>query len=403
MNAPLRTAPVLEQDTVPHDDDDAFSLVDVLLFVVDHWKALTLAPLAAGIVALGVAFMIPITFTATTRILPPQHGGGATMLMASQLGALAGIAGAAAGIKNPAEQYVSLIRSRSIADRLIERFDLTERYESRKVDDTRKRLSQTMSVSAGTKDGIITIEVEDTDPIFAAKMANAAVDEARQLSKRLALTEASQRRLFFETQLQTARKELDHAEASLRASGVSETTLRAEPRAAVEEVARLKAAVTMAELRVASLSGFMAPNNPDLKQARQELGALRAQLARVEQGSVATEGRGSEYIARYREYKYHEMLFELMAKQYELARLDEARDSGTVQVIDSAVAPDRKSGPKRGIIAIATTLVAFVLVLAALILRRTFQRDVAERASPEQLLRLSRLVLFRKAVRRQPS
>lgn len=390
MNAPLRPPHAFEAVSAPADDGSTVSLVDALLFVSENWKALFLLPFACGVLALAIAFAIPPTYTATTRIIPPQQAGGAAAMMAAQLGALAGLAGAAAGIKNPAEQYVSLINSRSIADRLIERFDLMERYKTKSADDTRRALTGAMSVGAGSKDGVISIEVDDRDPQFAATLANAAVEETRLLTKRLALTEASQRRQFFESQLHDARKGLVQAESALRASGLSESTLRAEPRAAVEEIARLKAAVTLAEIKVASLSGSMAENNPDLKQARQDLGVLRAQLARTEQGSNAGESRGGEYMARYRDFKFYETLFEMIAKQTELARLDEARESGVVQVIDVAVAPDRKSKPKRGLIAVAATLVTFVLIIAALVLRAAFRREIAERmiTTPDKVRRL---------------
>ena len=342
--------------------DDEISLLDLLQVVADNLRLLIIGPLLAGLAALGIAFAIAPTYTATVRFLPPQQQQSAAASMLASLGALGGLAGAASGLKNPSDQYLAFIRSRSVQDALIDRFGLMERYEVKLRDDARLALQGAARASSG-KDGLISVEIDDKDPKFAAQLANAHVEELQKLLARLAVTEAQQRRVFFEKQLQQAKDNLTRAEQALKASGVNSSALKASPQAAVEAVARLRAAITAQEIKIASLRGYLSENAPDFRQALTELGAMRAQLARAEQQEAPVAG-GSDYIGRYRDFKYYETLFELFAKQYELARVDESREGAVIQVLDAAQPPERKSKPKRAIIAVIATLAAgFALLL----------------------------------------
>jgi len=360
------------------EPEDEITLLDLLVVLAEQWKLLVFGPLAAGLAALGITFAMDPIFTATARILPPQQQQSTAAMVAQQLGALAGLAGAAAGIKNPADQYVALLKSRSVADRLIERFDLLRVYDKDYLQDARKELDSNTKISAG-RDGLITIDVDDEEPKRAAAIANAYVEELGELMKRLALTEAQQRRAFFEKQLEQARDGLKRAQQALAAVGVSESVLKAEPRAAAEGVAQLKAAVTAKEVQLSAMRGYLAETSPDFRQAQQELAALRAQLARAEQSDPngAATGATQDYISRYRDFKYQETLFELMAKQYEIARLDEAREGALIQVVDAAVPPERKSRPKRALVAIVTTLVTGFVLLIAVFVRRAWHSAAA--------------------------
>ena len=248
-------------DTAPNpaaaqaSEDDEISLLDLLQVVVENLRLLVLGPLAVGLLALAICFAIPPTFTATTKFMPPQQQASGAASLLQSLGSLGALAGAAGGIKSPADQYIAFLKSRSVQDALIERFKLTERYENKFKDDTRKELDQLARASSG-KDGLITIEMDDKDPIFAAELANAHVDELGQLLKRLAVTEAQQRRVFFEKQLAAAKDNLTKAEQALKSSGVSADALKADPKAAVEGLARLKAGITAQEIKLASMRGY---------------------------------------------------------------------------------------------------------------------------------------------------
>lgn len=381
------------------EDDDEISLLDLLQVVVDNLRLLVLAPLAAGLLALGVTFAIPPTYTATTKFMPPQQQQSSAAAMLAGLGALGGLAGAASGLKNPADQYVAFLQSRSVQDALIDRFKLTERYDEKLKQDARKTLEKNVQIVAG-KDGLITVDVDDKDPEFAAQLANAHIEELGQLLNRLAVTEAQQRRVFFEKQLANAKDNLVKAEQALKTSGVNSSALKASPVAAVESLAKLKASITAQEIKLASMRGYLAESAPDFKQAQIELSALRGQLARAEKEEPASSG-DSDYIAKFRDFKYHETLFELFAKQYEMARVDESREGAIIQVVDAAQPPERKSKPKKALIAVMATLaVGFALLLFVFI--REALRGAAQ--TPESAEKLHRLrQAWAKAIGRQPT
>ena len=384
-------------------DDDEINLLDLLQGVVDNLRLLVLAPLGAGLLALGFTFTIAPTFTATTKFLPPQQQQSGAAAMLAGLGALGGLAGAAGGLKSPADQYVAFLKSNSVQDALIDRFKLTDRYESKFRADTRRTLTDSVKIASG-KDGLISIDASDTDPAFAAQLANAHVEELRTLLKRIAVTEAQQRRLFFENQLTKTKDNLVKAEQALKSSGVNSGALNANPQAAVEGLARLKAGITAQEIKLASMRGYLTESAPDFKQAQIEMAALRGQLARYEreQPALTSQSNGaSDYITKFREFKYQETLFELFAKQYEMARIDESREGSVIQVLDMAEAPELKSKPKKALIAMMATLAAGFAMLLFVFIRQALRGAAQTPDSAEKLDRLSRA--WRKALGRSPS
>jgi tyrosine-protein kinase Etk/Wzc len=370
------------------EEDDEISLLDLLQVVADNLRLLVLAPLAAGLLALGYSYTITPTFTATTKFMPPQQQQSGAAAMLSSLGALGGLAGAASGLKNPADQYVAFMKSRTVQDALINRFNLLKQYEVKLSEDARGGLDANVLITSG-KDGLITVNASDKDPAFAAQLANAHVEELGHLLGRLAITEAQQRRVFFEKQLANAKDNLTKAEQALKASGVSSSVLKATPAAAIEGLARLKASITAQEIKLASMRGYLTESAPDFRQAQTELAAMRAQMSAAEKAdTVGSSGSDSDYTARYRDFKYYETLFELFAKQYEMARIDESREGAVIQVVDAAVTPERKAKPKKSMIALMTTLgTGFVLLLFVFI--RQALRGAAQ--SPESAEKLARL------------
>ena len=343
-------------------DDEEISLLDLLQVVVDNLRLLVLGPLACGLAALGISFAITPTFTAKTKFLPPQQQQSAAASVLASLGALGGLAGAAAGIKSPAEQYIAFMKSVSLQDALIERFKLIDKYEAKLKIDARLSLTGSVRIAYG-KDGLISVEVDDKDPKFAADLANAHVEELRNLLSRLAVTEAQQRRMFFEKQLQITKENLSKADVALKSSGINSSVLKSSPSSAVEAVARLKAGISVQEVKLGSMRNYLTESAPDFKQALNELASLKTQLAKAEKEEPAAQS-ASDYVARYREFKYQETMFELFAKQFELAKVDESREGAVIQVLDVAEPPDRKAKPKKAIIAmIATLACGFALLL----------------------------------------
>ena len=213
--APVPVIAGPDPQSMPPEDDE-ISLLDLLQVVADNLRLLVLGPLVAGLLALAYSFTIPPTFTATAKFLPPQQQQSGAAAMLAGLGALGGLAGAA-GIKSPADQYVAFLKSNSVQDALVERFKLMERLETKSREDARGAIGGNVQIASG-KDGLITIDVNDKDPAFAAQLANAHVEELGKLLSRLAVTEAQQRRLFFEKQLANAKNNLVKAEQALAAN-----------------------------------------------------------------------------------------------------------------------------------------------------------------------------------------
>jgi tyrosine-protein kinase Etk/Wzc len=369
------------------DSDDEISLLDLLQTVVDNLRLLILGPLAVGLAALGISFVVPPTYTATVKFLPPQQQQSAAASMLASLGGLGGLAGAAAGLKNPSDQYLAFMKSNSVQDELIERFQLQARYEAKLKTDARLALTGNTRTSGG-KDGLISVEIDDKDPEFAAKLANAHVDELQKLLARLAVTEAQQRRAFFEKQLTQVKDKMVAAELALRATGISGNVLKSNPTSAVAAVAALKAQVTAQEVKLGALRGYLAETAPDFKQALNELANLRAQLAKQEKDEPATAAGQGDYVAKYREFKYQETLFDLFAKQFEVAKIDESREGAVIQVLDAAQPPERKAKPKKALIAIIATLAAGFVLLLFVFIRQAMRNAAQDSESAPKLAAL---------------
>lgn len=367
------------------ESGDEISLLDLAIVIKQNAKLLVLGPLAAGVVALGGTYLIKPTFTAATTFLQPQQQQSGAMAMLQGLGALGGLAGAATGLKNPADQYVAFIKSRSVQDALIKRFDLQKRYEAELHEDALRSLEGVARITAG-KDGLLKIEVDDREPAFAAKLANGYVEELQKLLDRIAVTEAQQRRAFYEKQLEQTKAKLATAQAELQRSGINEGALRAEPKMAAEAYANIRAAVTAAQVKLQSMRTYLTDQSPEFKLAQSELAALQSQMSRIESANNAAAS--DSYIVKYRDFKYQESLFELFVKQLELAKLDEARDGALIQVVDVAQTPERKSKPKKVMIAVLTTLASGFALLLFVFMRNAWRNAWQDEATARKLKQL---------------
>lgn len=386
------------------DADEEIHLLDLLVILAQHKKLVILTPIVFGALACAATFLMTPMFTSTAKIMPPQQqqsSGVAAML--GQLGGLAAAGGGLAGLKNPNDLYVGLLESRTVSDNLIQRFKLKERYEAPTMDLTRKALTQLSEVASGKKDGFISITVTDKDPKFAADLANAYVDELAKLTQTIALTEASQRRLFFEKQLADARDQLGKSEIALRTT--QERTGMIQPdgqvQAIITNVAQLKAAIAAKEVAVSSMRTFAAAGNPELQRAQEELRSMRAQLAKLEQKQPSNAGDfmvptgtipavGVEYVRSMRDVKYNETIFELLAKQFELAKIDEAKDSSLIQLLDKAIPAEHKSRPNRAIVTLVGVLIGLILGITLAFIRGAYN---ASRRNPEASKRWQQLSL----------
>ena len=380
------------------DDIDWFALLQV---IADNLRLLVLGPLAAGLLALGYTYTLSPTFTATTRFLPPQQqqSAAASMLQSlGNLGGLGGLVGGAAGIKNPGDQYVTFLKSNRVQDALISRFQLTERYQSPDRDETRIALGKKVQIVNGL-DGLISITVNESEPQFAATLANAHVEELGRLMASIALTEAQQRRVFFEKQLTSAKDNFAKAEQALKSSGIGSAILKVTPGSAIAPMATLKATISAQEIKLASMRGYVTESAPEFKQAQTEMTVLRAQLARIEKEDTSNANADTNYIANYRNYKYYETLVELFTKQFEIARVDESREGAVIQVLDAAEPPIKRASFKRAQQAISASLGVGALLLIFIFIRHGVHR-AAE--NPEKANRMRKLrVAFDKAIGRK--
>ena len=387
------------QDTNEHE----FGIFDILIFLAKYKKIIILFPVIAAIASAGISLLMPNIYKASTKLLPPQQAqsGGAAALL-SQLGA-AGAVGGASGLKNPSDMYIAMLKSRTIADKMIAKFDLQKVYKVELMDDARIALGNSSVIASG-RDGLITIDVEGKDKKLVTQLANGYVSELTSLTKVLAVTEASQRRLFFEQQLEQSKNNLAKAEMALKTAldthGV--ISVDADSRAIVETVGRLRAQISAKEIQINAMKAFITTNNPEYKRAQEDINSLRAELSRLENGrpgiaadaqDVAGKQVGLENIKILRDVKYYQMLYELLSKQYEVARLDEAKDTAIIQVLDQATEPERKFKPRRSVVVLLSTVLAFVAAIALACLleaRKKMLGNANGRAQWEQFKALAR-------------
>lgn len=320
--------------------DDEINLMDLLLVVAKHNRFIIKFTAGAAILAVIYALLQPNIYTAKIVIMPPQQASSSASALLGQLGGLAGMAGGALGVKNPGDLYIGMLKSHLVADALIQRFKLMELYEAKTMEPVRAGLEGSTVISAG-KDGFITVEFSDKDAKMAAAIANAYVEELDGLARTLAAKEALGRKLFYEKQLKEVREDLDRAEFEMKAF--------------------------QEQNRVFRLGG--------------DGGMVLGATGGIPKAEL-------EYVRIARDVKYQEMLLGAMAQQVTSATIDAAKDSATIQVLDKALPPEKKSKPKRSMIVLLATLVAlFIGILWA------FFKEAAERSrqNPEQTERINLL------------
>ena len=386
-------------------EEQEISLLDLVAVVVRRRRLIAVVTLAFLGLGLLLCFLLPIRYTATSVVLPPQQNNSAGAGILAQFGNLGSMASLAGGgiLKNPNDLQIALLKSRTVEDAMVDRFHLMDLYHAKRRSDARKKFENRADLESGAKDGLIHISITDSDPSRAAEMANGYVDEYRKFSATLAVTEASQRRLFFEQQLIQAKDNLATAEEALKATEqrTGLIQLDSQARAVIESVATLRAQIAAKEVQIQAMQSYATGENPDLHIAQQELAGLKAQLDKMGEASSASPGdllmpkgsvpqAGESYIRALRDVKYYETIFDLLARQFEAAKLDEARQGAVVQVVDKAVVPDAKSSPKRLFIMIGAlfggALVGAVLAFVAEGMERVM-RNPEERARVELIKR----------------
>ena len=375
-------------------DEDEISLLDLATALGEEKATLFVIPLITTLVAVVVSLLMTPVFTAKTVVMPPQQQHAAAAL--ASLGGLASLAGTAGAMKSPDEMYVAFLGSEGLQNRIVTDLKLQERYEAKTLSDTRKALKEQMRISSDKKSGLLSIEADDKDPAFAAELANRHVVELRAMLGRLAVTEAQQRRQFYEQQIQQTQDKLALAEVAFRAakekSGMQVTSVLAET--GVRASAELRGQIAAREVQLQAMSRFATAQNPDTQRIASELSALRAQLNKAEQGSGESKATASplhqEAVKSFRDVKVQEAMLEVLIRQYELARVDEAKEGPLIQQVDVAMPPERKSKPKRAIIVLVAAFAGLFLGVLVAFVRRALKKAQSDPASAGQWLALKK-------------
>jgi tyrosine-protein kinase Etk/Wzc len=371
MNTDFDTAERKFKDEVRTPDTRPIDLIDLLIDVARRKRLILSATFAVGLLTVLVSFVIPNKYSASASLLPPEQTASSASMLLNQLsGGLGILAGNGLGLKNPSELYVDLMRSRTCEDAMVARFDLQQQYQKKTVEDARKELEDRTDIGVN-KEGIISITVTDRDPSKATAMANAYVEELKTLLQNISSDEAVQRRSFYEQRMDQAKTDLSNAEVNLK--NVQQRTgaihLDNQAKAVIEALGALRAEITAKEVKLQAMRMSVTPENVEYIRAQRELSALRAELQKSETQSTGDSDPfmatnriptvGLEYVRALRDVKYRELLFELLAKQYESAKLDEAKQAAVVQVVDKAVVPQKKSSPKRGLWTLSAMFLTF--------------------------------------------
>ena len=374
------TEAVLSITTNPQADS-GWSVLDLLAVLAKRRRSILMFTFGIAVTTVVVSILLPARYTAETSILPPQQSTNSAALLSQMAGGggggLSALAGSSLGLKSQVDVYVAMFRSRTVEDAMIKRFDLLKAYDVKKTSDARKIFEKRSTVVAGLKDGVIRVTLDGPSPDQAATMANAYVEEFRRTSSRIATTEAGQRRMFFDRQLEEAENNLSNAEQALKKTELKTGFVQpdSQSRAMIQSAAEIQGQIAATEVQMQSISSFATDDNPQMAILRNQLSALRSQLSRLT-GSSGNEtdlfvpkGKLPEaaldYVRKLREVKYREVIFQALANQYQLAKLDEAKQGTEFQVIDFAVPPDRRSFPHRAILVILFTSLAFIFACFA--------------------------------------
>lgn len=383
-------------------DEQEINLLELLHVIAKRKNVIIILCVAAVILSVCYSLTLKNIYTATAKILPPQKesGGGLSALLSQAGGGLAGLAGGMSG--GSTDLYMGILKSRSVADAVIQRLDLQKEFKSKNVDQARKTLQGIAKFQAG-KDGILSISVDSKDPAKAALLANTFVDELSRRSVQLNLSRAGTERIFLEKRLEVVKQDLKTAESGMKTFQEVSKTIKADSQAtaAFQGIAKLQAEIITKEVQLATLYNSMTDESNEVKMLKAGIAKLKSKLGAMTgnggAGNVIPSvgnmpGLGLEYVRKLRELKMQEAIFEQLSKQYEIAKLNEAKDSSSLQVLDEAVVPLHKSKPKRSMIVLLSTITAFFVSIFIVFIQEYFSKLPPEDA---QLLGEIRRSLFR--------
>ncbi|MFZ0515762.1 MAG: Wzz/FepE/Etk N-terminal domain-containing protein [Acidobacteriaceae bacterium] len=394
--------------------DDSVDLLGLALLLAARKRFILLFSFVVAVLTAIVVLIVPVSFTATTTIMPPRQQESSAMAMLGQLSGLASLAGGGAssalGLKNPDDLYIGLLQSEHVMDGIVQRFDLMKIYNKKLLTDARKVLKSNTKIQS-EKSSLISISVQDHDAKRAAAMANAYVDQLHDLMSHLAVTSAAQRRIFFEQQVNQEKEKLADAEVALEKTELKTGIIQpqGQAQAVIATIMQVRAQISASEVELGALRTSSTDQNPEVIRLQSQIAGLRAQLADFEKGhpqSASMAGNvltptsevpaaSLEYLRGMRDVRYQETLFEFMTRQYEMAKVDEAKQSQIIQVVDPALVPERRSWPPRTLL----TLLAFFLAAMAasfwVILQAAFKDRMENPEDADKVRQLRQLLRFR--------
>jgi len=373
-----------------------------------HRRLLARVTSISLVVSLGIAFLLPKQYKSTASIMPPdQQNSGAMMLAAlagrGGLGAFGSLASGLFGGHTTTALFVNLLQSGTVRGHLIDRFDLQRVYHSRYRFTAAKRLARQTKITDDKKSGVITIEVEDTDPVRARDMAKAYLEELNNLVTKTSTSAARQERIFIENRLHAVEGDLERAQLELSEFSSKNSTIdiKEQTRAMVETGARVQGELLVEQSGLQSLRQIYGDNNVRVKGTEARIAALRRDLAQMTGSSAPLSSETSAsggaagvpddngalypslrqlprlavpYADLYRRVKVQETVFELLTQQYEMARIEEAKDVPVISVIDIPGVPEKKSFPPRLIVTLLLTFLSCATVSAWILLREAWTR-----------------------------
>ena len=395
----------------PHHEARANWVANVELLWINRRKLLRTA-LIAGAVSLAVAFLIPKRYESTGRIMPPDQGGGGAALLATLAGhagagggALGGLAGSLLGSRNTSALFVDLLRSGTVSGHLLDQFHLQQAYKKRYRVDAAKYLAHHTTVVDDKKSGVITVTVEDRDPRLARDLAQGYLDQLNQIVTLTNTSSARQERLFIEQRLTSVQADLEHAQLALSDFSSSHTTIdiKEQTRAMVDAAARLQGQLIVSQSELGSLRQIYGDGNVRVRAAQARAGALQQELTRMSGTDAALPDSTPQASAKdlypplrqlprlavpyadlYRRVRVQETVYELLTQQYEIARIQEAKDIPVISVIDTPGLPEKKSFPPRLFVTLLLTLLSVTAAAALVLVRERWSRVSA--SDPRRLL-----------------
>jgi len=339
-----------------------------------------------------IAFLIPVRYESVTRLMPPDSQSSSALGMLAAMagkGVFAGVggfgvAGDVLGVRNSGALFVGILNSETAQDQLIGKFQLKKVYHRSKIEDARKDLAEHTDISEDRKSGIISIAVTDHDPKRATAIAQAYVAELNRLVAQVSTSSARRERLFLEDRLQKVKEDLDTAAENFSdfASKNTAIDIPAQGKAMVEAAAVLQGQLIAAQAQLSGLEQIYTANNVRVRAAEARVKELQKKLYEI--GGAGTLGElrsdnalypsirklpllGVKYADLYRETKIQETVYELLTQQYELAKVQEAKEIPTVKVLDAALVPTKKSFPPRAVIVVLGTMLGIAVAMMGIV------------------------------------